>query len=254
MRGGDRFRGQRPHHRRVVIEHEDDEPFVMSRESKILEKAMSDVGYECVQLDVYKAAWSSPGVEHFIYFSRYGQREEFFRGHCGMRNPRVEDFSVSSIRAYGGEFLYNSLDYDVRTSCTMRFPFDRLTPSEARWSLNRLKMSSVELAATVQDFVKERVSRAVADIVDADRFLSFLAADLEPCPWIVSNGAIRAAQIVALAIRTGIDTAQIGELLKSRESHISRGFVRESMYREKPAAYIDNIVADARRLFGAAKT
>jgi hypothetical protein len=61
MRGGDRFRGQRPHHRRVVIEHENDEPFVMSRESKILEKAMSDVGYECVQLDVYKATWSSPG-------------------------------------------------------------------------------------------------------------------------------------------------------------------------------------------------
>jgi hypothetical protein len=225
----------------------------MSQENKILEKAMSDVGYECVQLDVYKATWSSPEVEHFIYFSRYGQREEFFKGQCGMRNPRVEDFSVSSIRAYGGEFLYNSLGYDARTSCTMRFSFDRLTPSEARWSLSRLTMSSAELASTVQDFVEERVLRAVGDIVDADRFLSFLAADLEPCPWIVSNGAIRAAQIVALAVRNGIDTAQIGGLLKSRESHISRGFMKESVYRENPTTYVDNVVADARRLFGVAK-
>jgi hypothetical protein len=207
---------------------------------------MNDVGYQALRRDVYKATWSSEEVEHFIYFSWYGQREELLAAHCGIRNPCAEAFSVRSIRTYGGEFLFNALAYDECTSCTMRFSFERL--SKINWPLNSLMLPGSELAASVRGLVKERVLPVVSSMVDIDTILSLFVSDSEPCPWFVSNGAIRAAQIVALAKRKGIEDAQVTEMLKSRESNISRGFMKASMYREKPGAYVEKILSDARRL------
>src|SRR5262249_33993079 len=93
-------------------------------------------------------------------------------------------------------------------------------------------------------FIKQRLFPAISHILDIDKFLSLLLSDFEPLPWFVSNGAIRAAQIMVLANKRGIEASQIIGALKSRESEISRGFMKPSIYREKPSLYIERLAAD----------
>ena len=62
--------------------------------------------------------------------------------------------------------------------------------------------------------------------------------------WAITNGAIRAGQIVALANKCGMPTAQIRATLEARERWIANGFLKSSPMRKNPSDYIDRIIAD----------
>src|SRR5215467_46288 len=80
-------------------------------------------GYEQIDTLTYKARWSSADVEHFIYFEEGGKTKGLFSGYFGIRNAEAEAFSVDAIRRYSGEFHFQVLRYNERTTCTMRFYF-----------------------------------------------------------------------------------------------------------------------------------
>lgn len=146
-------------------------------------RTLSELGYELLHDRVYKATWSSPDVEHFLYLA--GGPRGISAG-FGIRNPDAEAFAVREIlKCFSDDTMARALqlEYDERSSCTMRF-------------------------------------------------------------WAITNGAIRAGQIVALANKCGMPTAQIRATLEARERWIANGFLKSSPMRKNPSDYIDRIIAD----------
>jgi hypothetical protein len=71
-----------------------------------------------------------------------------------------------------------------------------------------------------------------------------LAADMSYCPWAASNGAIRAAQIVALASQIGLGSTHIRTMLELRKPLIANGVSKISEMRANPTAYLDRLLED----------
>lgn len=199
-------------------------------------------GYDRIENLAFKARWGTEDVEHFIYFEEGGKTKGLFSGLFGIRNPYVEAFAVKAIRRYSGEFHFQVLRYDERTTCTMRFPFHQFAPP--LWSLNITLQSDREIGAAVRSIVVEHVRPAVGGVVSADGLLAVLVGDERPFSWAYTSGAIRAAQIVALASKSGFCSKRIRRLLEPRLLFVANGFPRTSSMRANPAAYIEGLLAD----------
>jgi len=203
---------------------------------------LSQEGYDRVDGLAYKARWGTADVEHFIYFEEGGKTKGLFSGLFGIRNPDAEAFSVDAIRRYSGEFHFKILRYDERATCTMRFPFHQFTPP--LWSLNISLQSDREIGAAVRHIVVEHVRPAAGDVTSADGLLSVLVRDEPPFSWAYTSGAIRAAQIVALASKTGLCSRRTRLLLEPRLLFIANGFNKASPMRANPVAYIEGLLRD----------
>jgi hypothetical protein len=205
---------------------------------------LSQEGYDRVDALTYKARWGTAEVEHFIYFEEGGKTKGLFSGLFGIRNPDAEAFSVDAIRRYGSEFQFKvlMLRYDARTSCTMRFPFHQFTPP--LWDLNISFQSDREIGDAVRHIVVEHVHPSVGNLITADGLLSVLVRDERPCSWAYTSGAIRAAQIVALATKSGLCSRRIRLLLEPRRVNIANGFPKASPMRANPAPFLEGLLAD----------
>ena len=202
---------------------------------------LSELGYELLHDRVYKATWSSPDVEHFLYLA--GGPRGISAG-FGIRNPDAEAFAVREIlKCFSDDTMARALqlEYDERSSCTMRFGFSLFDPF---WSKSARSLSDPNLAVVIQEMVTQKLFPAIREVITVDKFLDLLIADNRPCHWAITNGAIRAGQIVALANKCGMPTAQIRATLEARERWIANGFLKSSPMRKNPSDYIDRIIAD----------
>ena len=210
----------------------------------LLNEALAPVGYRQRKELIYQAEWSTLEVEHFIAFSRYAMAQSLLTGDFGMRNPCAEVFSVHCIRAYGGDlfkiFRPHGIDYD----CTMSFSFGRLTSKVQRWSLDILVLSGTALVNSVQTYVRDRLLPVVGGVTTLDKLLAVLMVDAEPYPWIASNGAIRAAQIVAIGRQIGYEADYICASLEPYKRHILSGLGKKSAEQDDVNIYLERVVAD----------
>lgn len=204
-----------------------------------LTAAMADVGYEYLKRHVYRAEWSTPEVEHFIYFQLYGTPREYLAADFGIRNKEAESFAIRSIQAYGGD-IYRLLRHDDRSDCSMRFSLGQLASWGVRSSLKISAMSGVVLAEKVGHDIEQQLFPIIRDVTDLDRLLSLLLVDAEPYPWIRCNGAMRAAMIVNLSRRLGMQPRKIHTLLKSHHKRIATNLFRASD--RDPSSYVERII------------
>jgi hypothetical protein len=209
--------------------------------TEALHPLLVDAGYVCLDECVYKAISSGRQVEHFIYFFKDHKRPDMLWGDFGIRNELAEAFGCNVIRAYGGE-LFKFFKCGEPTSCTMRFSFARLELSG--WPLPLSSLSGNQLRNRVRDFMTEHLAPTIGQVNTLEEFLSLLTTDTSYCPWLRSNGAIRAAQIVASAGQMGLDAASIRAMLEPRKQLIAQGVSRTSEMRADPTAYINRILND----------
>jgi hypothetical protein len=206
-----------------------------------------DVGYERVDEGAYRALWSTLDVEHFIYIVGDlrdfddPKRSDTLTGDFGIRNPVAERFSCNAIHAYGGE-IFRLFKCAEPTSCAMRFSFARLEPS--RWPILRPGLSGKELGERFRGFIAGHLIPTIGRVGTLSDLLGLLVADMSYCPWIGSNGAIRAAQIVALAGQIGLGATNVRDMVESRKPLIARGGSKTSELRADPTAYIDRLLDD----------
>jgi hypothetical protein len=202
---------------------------------------LAEAGYDQLDARIYKASWSTVGVEHFIYFSQYEKHGRIFSGDFGIRNPIAEAFSVRSIRTYGGD-LFRIWDHVVETSCAMRFSFGRLEPGS--WPIAVSSISTSQLPQHLRQFIQDRLHPAVGHITTAECLLALLIEDQPFCPWVACNGAIRAAQIVALAGKLGRDANEIQGALECHKSQIANGLSKGAEMRSDPMSFVTRIQHD----------
>ena len=205
---------------------------------------LQQAGYEQIDTLTYKARWSSADVEHFIYFEEGGKTKGLFSGWFGIRNAEAEAFSVNAIRRYSGEFHFQVLKYDERTTCTMRFRFGFLVPP--LWYVETRLLSKPQIEKSVEHIVTNHLRPAIEGILTIGRLTSILIQDERPCLWASTNGAIRAAQIVALGGKSDLDIGRTRLALEPRLINVANGFPRTSRFRTDPSAYLDKLIADWR--------
>jgi hypothetical protein len=218
-----------------------DEDWITPFESAIT-PILRHAGYEQIDTLTYKAFRSTAEVEHFIFFEEGGKTKGLFSGHFGVRNAEAEAFSANAILRYSGEFHFQGLRYDERKSCTMRFPFGRLVPP--LWSIYVPHLAKPQIGEAVQSIVTEHMHPAVEGIITTEKLLSLLLGNKDPFLWGATNGAIRAAQIVVLGDKSGLDSDQIRSALEPHLNAVAHGFFRISPFRKDPSAYIDKILFD----------
>jgi hypothetical protein len=212
-----------------------------------IDEVLAALGYRPRKRLVYQAEWGKSDVEHFINLSLYGAAKAFLTADFGLRNPYAEIFSINCIRAYGGDlFKIFRPNGRIGTDCTMSFSFGRLTSKIQRWSLYLPDLSTLALAESLRSCIQDRLLPVVRDVTTLNKFLSILIADAEPCPWISTNGAIRTAQIVAVAGQIGVEMGQIPTLLKPRERYIFRDLSEISGKKVDIGWYVDKVISEWR--------
>ena len=209
-----------------------------------MKSAMATVGYRRLQRYVYRAEWSTPEVEHFIYFLLYGKPKNYLAADFGVRNKDAQAFALRSIRKYGGE-LYQLMRFDRAFHAPMRFPLGQVASWGARASLKISAMSVASLAERIASDIKLHLFVFIRDVTTLDRLLSFLLLDAEPCPWVRSNGAIRAAMIVYLAGRLDMRPSDIVSLLRPHKRSIASALIKAPD--PDPDSYVKKVLNDSTR-------
>jgi hypothetical protein len=209
--------------------------------SGVIEAVLFDVGYERLGEGVYKALWSTIEVEHFLYVSSDPKGRGIVSGDFGIRNDVAEAFSCNAIHAYGGE-IFKLFKCAEPTTCAMRFSFGRLEPRG--WPIRRAIFSGKEVGERFLTLVTEHLIPTVGHVGTLADLLALLVADMSYCPWLGTNGAIRAAQVVALAGQIGLGAAHIHAMLESRMLLIAHGGSKMSEVRTNPTAYLDRLFED----------
>jgi hypothetical protein len=207
-----------------------------------LKSAMAELGYKRLKRYVYSADWSTSDVEHFMYYSLYGTPKDFITADFGVRNKEAEIFAIGAIKRYGGD-LYQLLRYDEKSDTFMRFSLGTLASWGLRSSIKISSMTGDALAKKIQTDIREKLLPIIGAVRTLRDLLSFLLIDEEPRPWVRCNGAIRAAEIAHLAVRVGLDPAEICKLLNPYHNWIKTNLADTSD--SNPESYIKRVVDDA---------
>lgn len=208
-------------------------------DEKFINNTLSDLGYKRMRRFTYKALWSTPEVEHFLYLQLYGTPNNVLTAGFGFRNLPAELFSFRSIRTYGGD-LGCLIRHDQRFDCFMNFGFGRLKSPANRWSLYTPDFSDSMLAEKVRSVTEDLLLPKIQQVGRLSEFFALLITDVEPFPWVACNGAIRAAQVVAVGRQIGMEATEIHAALQPREKWIRVG----SSGADEAGSYVNKLVDD----------
>lgn len=209
----------------------------------LITQALRLLDYKRVKRFVYKASWASSDVEHFLYLDTYGPP-----GHPGVnltadfgfRNPQSEEFSVKCVKEYGGT-LYQVLRHNPLTDCKMRFSFANLHDPQKRWAILIPKISPIELAQQFSQEVRDVVLPVVRAITTLRGLHERLLSDQAPCGWLMTNGAIRAANIIDLSKRLSFDENTIRASLAPHSRWIEKDLAKNAGISAQE--YIESVIS-----------
>ncbi len=205
---------------------------------QLLTPALLEAGYDHLGNLVYKDVHGSGGIERFIYmlYNLRGLNE--LSGAIGIRNDPAEKFSCETIRKYGG-LLFQQFR---PTTCINSVHFAKL--NDAGWPVRLSNFTTEQSLRFLQDFLAREIVPTIGRVNNLDEFLELLVADKSYYPWPGSNGAIRAAQVVAVAGQIGLKEDFVRTMLEPRLQLIAAGLSKTSEMRANPKAYVERILDD----------
>jgi hypothetical protein len=208
-------------------------------DEKPITSGLAELGYLRLKKRTFKASWSSADVEHFLFFSLYSGGH-YFICQFGMRNPPAERFALECLRLYAGP-AFESVRFDPRYSCSMRFSLGRLARWGFRSSLTMSEISQPALADKVKSDVRDLLLPAVRSILAPADLFSLLIKDTEPCRWLGVSGALRSAMIVYLGRRMGMETRELESMLQPHLIDIVGGVQRGVA----PSSFLSEVLRSA---------
>jgi len=208
---------------------------------KAITLGLKELGYIRCKRFIYKAGWSVPDVEHYLYFSMYGSPREFLAGDFGLRNEAAQSFGIKCVRAYGGA-IYQFGAQDEPIQCYMRFPLGKIAGWNPRWSLTLSTQPESALVNLIKGAVRDELFPVIRDVTNLGQLLSLLERDEEPVRWVHVNGAMRVAQIAYLARVLGMGTVEIRSMLRHRENEVFAHLKGATM---DCTSYIERVIDDS---------
>jgi len=193
-------------------------------DEKLITSGLAELGYRRLKKRTYKASWSSADVEHFLFLSLHAGGR-YFSCDFGIRNPPAELFALECVKLYGGP-AFQSIRFDPRDGCSMRFSLGGLARWDILWSLKISGMSEATLADKVTCAVRDLLLPVVRSILAPADLFSLLTKDVEPCRWLSVSGALRVAMIVYLGRRMGMETRELEAMMQPHLRDITNGVER----------------------------
>jgi hypothetical protein len=193
-------------------------------DEKSITSGLAELGYRRLKKRTYKASWSSADIEHFLFLSLHAGGR-YFSCDFGIRNPPAELFALECVKLYGGP-AFQSIRFEPRDGCSMRFSLGGLARWGTLWSLAISDMSEATLADKVTCAVRDDLLPAVRSILAPADLFSLLLKDAEPCRWLRVSGALRSAMIVYLGRRMGMETRELESMLQPHLRDIVSGVQR----------------------------
>jgi len=210
--------------------------------------AFAQLGYELVEGRNYRASWSSPEIEHFIYLQGGNKLSGAPpSARFGLRNTEAETFAVECVARYESSFIRASLDRRKKSDCLMQFNFSRLDPYYlCRWhpTCGFIPLDDPGLGAALKISAQSKLLPLVQALASKNDLFTTLMTDDEPFRWFQTNGAIRAAMIVALGSHVGIEPGDIRFQLRSRAKLIASGLSKHSQFCDAPDDYVAKVQED----------
>jgi len=201
-------------------------------------QALFEAGYEHLGNLIYKYVCGSDVIERFIYIAHNSRGLNELSGTVGVRNGLAETFSCEAIRKYGGQLFQQFSPI----TCINIVNFAKL--NDAGWPLRLSNFTMEQSLRFLQDFIAREIAPTIGRVNGLDEFLELLVADKPFYPWPGSNGAIRAAQVVAVAGQIGLKEEFVRTMLKPRLQIVAAGLSKTSEMRSDPKAYVDRILDD----------
>jgi hypothetical protein len=213
-------------------------------DEKSLTSGLSALGYFRLKRLTYKASWSSIDVEHFLFGSLFGSGNHFI---CdfGIRNPGAEQFALECLKLFGGP-LFSDVRFDPRYGCSMRFALGKLARWSIGWSLTVSGSSEAAFADKVTGDIEHHLLPVVRSILSPADLFDLLMKDVEPCPWTMVSGAIRAAKIVYLGRGLGVKTSELWLMLQPYLTQIGGSIGRGGTGKmQSPSAFLEKVLHHA---------
>jgi hypothetical protein len=208
---------------------------------QLVTPALLDGGYDHQGNLIYKDVRGSGPIERFVYVLHDGRKPNEFSGEIGIRNWHAEKFSCEAIHKYGGS-LFQQFRCGEPTTCMIRVHFAKL--GDSGWPVYFSGLTEAQLARFLHDFFAREVGPTIGRVNSLNEFLELLVADKPYFPWPGSNGAIRAAQVVAVAGQIGLREDFVRTMLEPRLKLIAAGLSKASELRANPKGYVERILDD----------
>jgi hypothetical protein len=213
------------------------------RTTEIIERSlalhMASIGFAYVQPSVYEKLPGDNGVRQLIYIFKNPKRDHLLNADFGIRNDRAEEFSCAAIRRFGSK-IFEHFQCGGPVDSTMRFSLADLNPEI--WPIAIDGIASSPFIDRFVMFLNEELMSLSRSVGSVEQFLSFLIDDGHFNSWLACNGAVRAAQIVALSSQLGFEHARIRATLEPRKILIASGGGKFSIIRADPGAYIEELL------------
>jgi hypothetical protein len=212
----------------------------------ILAEALAPLGYMRVEKLTYRAAWSTPDVEHVLLFETYGNPKAFLFASAGLRNNEAETFAEQCTQRYAHPmFLRETNQTGVWNSpwfCLMHFSVGEILHWGPRESITLAGLTAEAIADAVTSGVRSTLVPFVGKINTIAALLAFLEDDVKPLLWAIRGPYYRAALVAYLAAKLGRPRDSTKDLLRKHARLIASGIDRSRL---TPETYIDHILDDA---------
>lgn len=175
---------------------------------------------------IYRAVFSSPEIEHFLYLGSDISRHKYLVGKFGFRAAVAERFSVAALAKYGhpNHQLWVAANQS-RFRCVMSFDLDRASALTGRISFRVPVSGSLTELNEYVTFQLSSLLPFIREITTLSQFLEILSSDSEPWPWFATNPILRAAQVVAVGRHLSVPEQKIREMLLPVSALICRNLL-----------------------------
>ena len=209
--------------------------------TRFLDGPLAAVGYRRIKQGVYAFDASSSDCTHLLDVQLHGKSDRSLTADFCMLNGDAEKFALDALRKFGDP-AFKNWNNDTSQS-VLRFSVGEVAdwkPGDALW---QRQASEDEFAKLFAEVLKERIVPIAKRVASAEELLRTLLSNDPPYKWIKSNGAIRAAEIVFLACRQGIDGSAIRSQLQPYLKEVEIGL--GSRHVLDAASFVDAVVASA---------
>jgi hypothetical protein len=205
-----------------------------------LETLIQRQGYRAIVPLLFRRQPEAGGeIEHLLRLPAIAMGTNLFYAEISLRHMPAEHYAWQAARKFGGK-VFEVLPAPSVTSASMRTLGAQFVSRERELELAQRQLQADEALALFEELLAHHVTPFAARVTTRAAMCEVLLSGDKPFPWFMTNGLLRAAQIVHLAWETGLGMAQTRALLESRENDVrSGGFAGLDA-----SAFLDAVIAD----------
>jgi hypothetical protein len=186
----------------------------------LITQKLASIGGHKLTDDVFELPSECAEIRWLLFLTVRTGAETRISADIGVRCDASHQFSVAMLKKYGDasfeKWRVNNLSSCIRFSLG---DWAKWQPGASLWQQNKTDdQFALEFTQAIGQFILPTVAR----VNSLAAYLQYLLTDEEPCEWVKTNGALRAAECIFLAAHCN-KKESIDKMLIPFESEIGIG-------------------------------